>query len=276
MWTASVAILLALVVVFALTTYCLFAVGFAAMALTRKRKRGSSPSYARLDAFTRGVIWGLALVGTPREQMRKLVVKPDGTAPSPSAIDDVIAKKKEHPEWHGEEEHSGRPKSLSAAQQKQLVDLVFAERGRSKVTVKFCKMRLRFLRKNGRHVVERALQEAGLRWLRRRPKTLVPKLGKEMRMEYACWLRSRRPATLARFAYTDGTTFYLARRLRGGNGERPFDRHTRMCVSQRTIAYSARIVVHNVERTHTHTHTHTHTRAHARAHAHTHAHTCTR
>ena len=176
-----------------------------------KRKPCDGPSYARLDTFTRGVIWGLALVGTPREEICKLVAKKDGAAPTKRAVDDVIAKKKEKPEWRGEEIHGGRPKILSEDQQQQLVDLVFAERGRAKVTVRFCKRRLKFLRRVSRQTVERALQHAGLRWLRRRPKTLVPAESKASRMEYAAWLQTRRQTTLDRFAYTDGTTFYLAR-----------------------------------------------------------------
>ena len=176
-----------------------------------KLKRCGGQSYARLDAFTRGVIWGLALVSTPRDKICELVTKKDGTAPTKRAVDDVIAKKRDKPEWHGEDAHGGRRKTLTEDQQKQLVDLVFAERGRAKVTVKFCKRRLKFLRRVSRQTVERALQHAGLRWLRRRPKTLVPAESKAARMEYAAWLQTRRQSTLDRFAYTDGTTFYLAR-----------------------------------------------------------------
>jgi len=39
---------------------------------------------------------------------------------------------------------SGRPQSLSEEQMKLVVDLVFEERGRAKVTVKYCKQMLRF------------------------------------------------------------------------------------------------------------------------------------
>ena len=130
------------------------------MPLQRKQRGG--PSYARLDAFTRGVIWGLALAGMPREQIRQLVSKKDGSAPTKRAVDDVIAKKKEKPEWLGEDTHGGRRKILSGDQQKRLLDLVFAERGRAKVTVQFCKRRLKFLRRVSRQTVERALQQAGL------------------------------------------------------------------------------------------------------------------
>ena len=176
-----------------------------------KRKRDQGATYSRMDVWARGMIWGMSLMGASRDQICEAVLKRDGTAPTVRAVDDVIARKRAEPEWRGEEVHSGRPKVLTAAQQQRLVDLVFAERGKAKVTVNFCRRRLRFLRKVSRQTVERALCNAGLRWLRRRSKTLVPHLGKLARIKYADWLLSRRQDFLNRFAYTDGTTFYLAR-----------------------------------------------------------------
>ena len=85
-------------------------------------------------------------MGATREQMCECCLKKDGTPPTVRAVDDVISRKKAEPEWRGEEVHTGRPKVLTADQQQELVDLVFAERGKAKVTVKFCRKRLRFLR----------------------------------------------------------------------------------------------------------------------------------
>ena len=53
--------------------------------------------------------------------------------------------------------------------------------------------------------------EAGLAWLRRRRKTLVTEAHKAARLKWADWVLSRTVATLSRWAYTDGTVFYLAR-----------------------------------------------------------------
>ena len=64
-----------------------------------------------------------------------------------------------------------------------------------------------------RQTVVRALQAAGLAWLRRRVKTAVPCDSKRARLEYANLVLTRRQTTLNRFVYTDGTTFYLARGL---------------------------------------------------------------
>ena len=149
---------------------------------------------------------------TTREEICHHVVKKDGSAPTPRAVDDVIARKKENPEWRGEDaDRSGRPKLVSPAQEQQVVDLVFAERGKAVVTIRFCRKRLRFLRKVSRQTVSRLLQNAGLRWLKRRGKTLVPALSKTTRLLYADWILARHQATLNRLVYTDGTTFYLAR-----------------------------------------------------------------
>ena len=111
-------------------------------------------SYARLDVWSRGVIWGMHMAGASREQICDSVWKKDGTPPTVRAVDDVIARKREQPEWRGEEIHSGRPKTLTDANQKQLVDLVFAKRGRAKVMVNLCRKRLRFLRTVSRQTVE--------------------------------------------------------------------------------------------------------------------------
>ena len=88
---------------------------------------------------------------------------------------------------------------------------MFADRGKAKATIPYCKKRLLFLREVNRKTVERALQDAGLQWLRRRIKTAVPRSHKPARLEYANWPLTRSHATLRWFAYTDGTTFYLAR-----------------------------------------------------------------
>ena len=113
--------------------------------------------------------------GIRREEICKRVVKADGTPPSLKAVDAAIAHKAEDPQWRGSVgQSSGRPQSLSEAQKKLVLGLVFEERERAKVIVKHCKQMLPFLRKLSRQTVERALEEAGLAWIRRRTKRLVP------------------------------------------------------------------------------------------------------
>ena len=88
---------------------------------------------------------------------------------------------------------------------------VFKERGSQRVSVATCKKNFKFLRKVGNHVVERALHKAGLKWLTRRLKWKVPAQYKITRAAFAEKVLKARASTLARYAHTDGTTFYLAR-----------------------------------------------------------------
>ena len=100
-----------------------------------KRKRNADTPYARLDPSTRGVICGMYLAKATREDILKHVVKQGGTTPSPTAIDDVIKRKKENPEWKGEgSDLVGRPSLLTDKQREKVVRLVFKERGAAKVT----------------------------------------------------------------------------------------------------------------------------------------------
>ena len=54
-------------------------------------------SLARLDAFTRGQIWGMRQAGASRDQIADAMHKKDGTKPSLRAVDGVLAKKRELP-----------------------------------------------------------------------------------------------------------------------------------------------------------------------------------
>ena len=140
------------------------------------------------------------------------VPKTDGSFPQLNAIEKVIRKKKESPEWRGESSGAGgRPCALSDGQKQEIIDLVFQERGRAVVTINYIKKKLRFARKVGKDVIRRTLHEAGLKWLTRRLKSAVPPAHKPSRLAYCAWILKQRQPYLERFAYTDGTTFYLAR-----------------------------------------------------------------
>ena len=138
--------------------------------------------------------------------------KQDGTPPSLRAVDDVLAKHEADPEWRGEDSVAGgRPQELSLSEERKLIALVFRERGRAVVTSRYCQKMLPFLRRLQEQTVRNYLQRAGLSWLRRRRKSAVPSEWKTKRMAHCDWILSRREPTLRRWAYTDGTTFYLAR-----------------------------------------------------------------
>ena len=141
----------------------------------RRRAAGGHGTYARLTAFTRGVIWGMYLAGMQRKEMLPYLRKKDGTELSLDTLDHVISMRKADPDWDSGSVHvaGGRPCELSPIE-KKVVDLVFAERGQAKVTLQYCKKRLRFLRRVNRQTVAAALHEAGLKWLTRRLKWKIP------------------------------------------------------------------------------------------------------
>ena len=75
------------------------------------------------------------------------MAKKDGSQPHIRAIDAIIAKKRVDPSWRGQDSAAvGRPRALAAALQRQLVKLVFKNRGRAVVTSAFCRKRLPSLR----------------------------------------------------------------------------------------------------------------------------------
>ena len=89
--------------------------------------------------------------------------------------------------------------------------LVFKHRGRTLVTTSYVQKVIKAARKVSRRTITRRLGEAGLAWLRRRRKSLVPEAHKASRLDWAAWVLGRTSVTLARWAYSDGTVFYLAR-----------------------------------------------------------------
>ena len=185
-----------------------------ARALVLKDKLKNKPndgSWARMNVWSKGMVWGMHLVGTSRNEIRKLVAKTDGSTPSMKAIDDVLAKKRADKTWEGEADHPGRPQELSEKEREELLKLVIDERGQRKVTVTYCKKKLVFLRRVTDRTVVNALHDVGLKWLCRRMKAWVSPDHKKARKAYAKKMLKRHFETLRRFAYTDGTTFYLAR-----------------------------------------------------------------
>jgi len=169
-------------------------------------------SWARLDAFARGQICALRNEGLERHEICDRVLKKDLTHPSLRAVDAVLEKKRSSPGWRGEDSRAGgRPPALSTTQTKELLDLVVAERGRAKVTVPYCRKKLPFLREVSEITVRRALYAAGLAFLRRRRKQSVPADWRKKRLTYCRWLLKQPAQSLRKFAYTDGTTFYLCR-----------------------------------------------------------------
>ena len=180
--------------------------------------RSKPVSKVQFTPFLRGVIWGLFVAGYTYLEISDEVEKSDGCSPCVQSIADCIKKAKAlgGMSWDGDPcsqtpSSAGRPRSSTPALDKAIVKLVFKMRGRAIVTTKYIKKMIKAARAVSSRTLSRRLGEAGLAWLRRRRKTVVPHAHKLPRLEWAAWVLTRTSVTLARWAYTDGTTFFLAR-----------------------------------------------------------------
>ncbi len=194
---------------------------FCQMGLSRMQKKPAGvkgvkvkTKFARLDSFARGMSIGASLAGMPRKDIRTLVTKTDQSKPTLRAIDGVLATYRADPSWRGQDSKAGgRPPALTAAEKMQLKKLVFAERAKAKVTVPYCQKRLPFLRLVSEETVRQALLACGLAWLVRRAKRRIYGPDKKQRVTYSNWVKRQPQEELDEWAYTDGTTWYLARTM---------------------------------------------------------------
>ena len=148
---------------------------------------------------------GAAIVGILR--------KPDGKSLwSNTTIYSAIDKLLEDPSWRGErDDGSGAPRKTDKEQDKALEKYVLTNRGREKVTVAVLRRELLWTRTVGNSLLEERLHDAGLKWLRRRRKTIVCAKYLKERIDYCNAVLSKWQSTLDTWAYTDGTTFLLDR-----------------------------------------------------------------
>ena len=167
---------------------------------------------ARLTAFEFGQIKAHAYHDMGPSAIASVVKKTDGLHPSVQAVADDLAQLQKHPRWRGERAlGSGRPRSTPRALDKLLVKEVFRSRGSKKVTVTYLKKKFPRLRRVSDGTVTSRLREAGLAYLRRRRKSLVSKVYKGPRCAFARRVIKAHYRTLARWAYSDGTVFFLDR-----------------------------------------------------------------
>ena len=158
------------------------------------------------------MIWGMFVAGAERKKILADVRKPDGAAVGATAIDDVIARKQREPSWRGEVDGAGgRPTLLTEVDKESILKVVFDYKAKAIVTRNFILRKLPHLRgRVSRWCIGRALKVAGLAWLARRRERWVPPKYKKQRVAYCKWINEQADSDLKRFAYSDGTTFYLA------------------------------------------------------------------
>ena len=180
--------------------------------VARRRVKATN---TRLTPFLRGVIYGLLLAGWTYCEIAEEVEKPDGTHPSQQAVAKVAATLKScggfRWDGHSSSGNAGRPRATTDALDKQIVKLVFKHRGSAVVTIKYVQKMIKAARKFSSRTIGRRLGEAGLQWLRRRRKSLVPAAHKASRLQWAEWVLARTAVTLTRWAFSDGTSFYIGR-----------------------------------------------------------------
>ena len=123
-----------------------------------------------------------------------------------------MSKLQKNPAWRGErEEGSGRPRKTTKKQDKEVVRWLLQQRGKQKMSGVKLKKRFRYLRKYSDTLVEERLFEADLSFLRRRSKPIVTKEYLKENIDYCQEVKRMHDTALLKWAYTDGTTFFLDR-----------------------------------------------------------------
>ena len=172
----------------------------------------SDMSETHLNLFDIGQVRAHLHHGLRAADIQRLIRRADGTEFSKTAVINAVAKLTADPSWRGERvEGSGRPRETSAVQDRSIVRYVKNCRGKEKVTVRTLQRVFRWARKVCPTTLERRLHDAKLAWLRRRRKSLVPKVYLIPRLSYSHWIMTRTKQQLENFAYSDGCTIYVDR-----------------------------------------------------------------
>ena len=178
-----------------------------------RKKPPAKRSYARLAALAKGRIVGLREQGVPREEIRDRVRKKDGKPPSVRAVDAVVSRFEQNPDWDGEEHHEagGRPRHLRPKQEQKIKKILLEDVGKHVVCASYVKRRLPELRKFSNKTITRTFDRLGYGYRYRRSKAAIGQKYKPARLKYCDWLLKQPQGYLNKFAYIDGTTFWLPR-----------------------------------------------------------------
>lgn len=150
--------------------------------------------------------------GLGPKAISEIVCKCDGQHPSVEQVSQAMTKLRDDPSWRGERaEGSGRRRATQKSTDKRILVEVFKSRGQTKVTVPYLKKKFVGLRRLSDGTVANRLREAGLAYMRRRRKSIVTKSYVAARIAFARRVLRMHGTTLKRWAYSDGTVFYLDR-----------------------------------------------------------------
>ena len=166
-----------------------------------------------LSAFELGQIKAHRHHGLSGRAIAGILVQPDGiTHWSDTAIQGAMKNMDDDPAWRGERRSgSGAPRKTSPAQDRAIYREVLKCRGKEKVTVSALKRKFPWCHRLSNSLLEERLHEAGLQYMRRRRKSIVTSQYRPERVSYCNAVMKKRQTTLDRWAYTDGTCFYLDR-----------------------------------------------------------------
>ena len=168
---------------------------------------------SKLTPFEVGQVKAHMEHGLGCSAIAKRVFRSDGETPfGETAIVNCMNKLTKETDWRGErEEGSGALRKTTAKQDKEIIRWVLKNRGKVKVSVNRVKKQFTYLRTLSDTLVEERLQEADLQYLRRRNKPIVTKEYLQARVDYCRSVKRKHDSTLLKWAYTDGTVYYLDR-----------------------------------------------------------------
>jgi hypothetical protein len=144
------------------------------------------PAMARLTPFDVGQIKAHAFHGLGPASIARSVEKTAGASPSEQRTGDVSRKLTPDPEWRGERQAgSGRRRATPRRLDKHTGKEVLRLRGKVSVNVACVQKKFPATRGVSRTCLDERLHDAGLVYLRRRKKTLVPTVYNEERLAFA-------------------------------------------------------------------------------------------
>jgi hypothetical protein len=170
-------------------------------------------SRAHLSPFEVGQVKAHMEHGLGCVEIAKRIYRSDGkTKFGETAIVNCMNKLRKNKNWRGgREEGSGALRKTTPKQDREIVRWVLKNRGKVKISVSRLRKQFIYLRNLSDTLVEERLQEADLQYLRRRNKPIVTKEYLEARIEYCNSVKRKHDSTLLKWAYTDGTVYYLDR-----------------------------------------------------------------
>ena len=151
--------------------------------------------------------------GLTAAAISRILVKADGESQwCRQAVQDQIDKLVADPTWRGErKEGSMRPRKTTVKQDGQILRMLIKLRKKRKVTVGLLKQKFLWARALSNTALAERLHDAGLAYLRRRRKSLIPEKYVLPRVEYCRNVKRKHQNTLDQWAYSDGTVIYLDR-----------------------------------------------------------------